>query len=108
MLLDDATPSDVLALVALINASYRTHGNKPGWTDEWEFLESTPTDADPLVAALPMPCRRSLLDEERLVVVARPPSQRCRQRLFSGCSRAACRSASISPASSLEEMEWAG
>ncbi|BAC89581.1 gll1640 [Gloeobacter violaceus PCC 7421] len=52
MLFDDATPSDVPELVALINASYRTPGNKPGWTDEREFLEGTRTDADALGAEL--------------------------------------------------------
>ncbi|MBC8121686.1 MAG: GNAT family N-acetyltransferase [Gemmatimonadaceae bacterium] len=42
----------MLALVALINASYRTPSNKPGWTDEREFLEGARTNSAALGAEL--------------------------------------------------------
>lgn len=49
---ENADPTDIPALVSLINASYRSPGENPGWTDERAFLEGARTDADSLAAEM--------------------------------------------------------
>lgn len=56
-----ATPSDVPALVALVESAYRGPASRAGWTTEADLLDGQRTDAEAVGAAVASPGSRLLV-----------------------------------------------
>ena len=52
MITRPATPADVPALVALVNAAYRGESSRAGWTTEADLLDGQRVDAGGIMAAI--------------------------------------------------------
>ncbi|TYB49025.1 GNAT family N-acetyltransferase [Actinomadura chibensis] len=58
-----ATPSDVPALVALVESAYRGDSSRAGWTTEADLLDGQRTDPDMVAAAVSAPAGLVLVVE---------------------------------------------
>lgn len=52
MIIAPATSADIEELCSLVNAAYRGHGGRPGWTHETELIEGKRADPTSLAAML--------------------------------------------------------
>jgi ribosomal protein S18 acetylase RimI-like enzyme len=58
-----ATPSDVDAIVALVESAYRGDASRAGWTTEADFLDGRRTGPDDVLAQIARPQSRIVLAE---------------------------------------------
>ena len=59
-----ATPSDVEAIVALVESAYRGDASRAGWTTEADLLDGRRTGADDVLACIERPRSAILLAEQ--------------------------------------------
>ncbi len=65
----DATPADVLAIVALVESAYRGESSRAGWTTEADLLDGQRTDAKSVAALVADPSGRIVLASEGDAIV---------------------------------------